>query len=690
MTATLTPSPIQQFFDDNGVPLVGGLLFTYAAGTLTKLQTYADSTGATEQTDPIVLNNRGEPEGTLGQSLGIWLLANTAYKFVLAPAGSSDPPTNPIWSLDQINSSSGATAAGQTTFATLAAAVAASIAAGTTTVSILGYYAAGDGGGGTYVSATAGAGPGKFQSADGAWWKLSGDVLSVNQFGAKNGDLSFDSAAAITAALQFGAGTITLNSGGYRSSTGQLVPAGVTFIGTDFLPGIPATGTLIQFDLSVAICVSVLDGNSNNTAAARGFAITRAAGAIPAGSVGLKVWGGYNIQVRDIYSIGHAICHQFLNTPNGGISCYAENIFSAIATDVHIEMNAWPELSIIGSRFGSNGTNDVACNGYVRITGGTGGADGPNTLKVTNCQFNQGAASPQYGIIFAAMSGSSGADYTFTNSYFENFSIAGITSDATVSSLARLKMAACGWNVVGGSGALPMFALNAATQVVQWNLVGNQFFCTDFTLTPTAQFIGVSIVGNFCNGTGHFVAPSGSTITLASNTWGGSGLIVAGAGGITIVGDVLTAGSLDTSAMTGPLLVQSSAISGARAWTPTVLIGGASTGITYATQAGTYEYLTGDTVRLNFSITLTSKGALTGAVAVGGLPVPANSAWGGSELGGIANYILTSLTGAPYVTAQTSSTVLLLGQSTSSGTGTVTNSNLSNTSALQGSIIIKV
>jgi len=98
----LTPSPIQRFVDANGNALVGGQLFTYAAGTTTKTDTYTDSTGSTPQTNPIILNARGEPQDTSGASVGIWLAENTPYKFVLAPATDTDPPTNPIWTLDNI------------------------------------------------------------------------------------------------------------------------------------------------------------------------------------------------------------------------------------------------------------------------------------------------------------------------------------------------------------------------------------------------------------------------------------------------------------------------------------------------------------------------------------------------------------------------------------------------------------
>jgi hypothetical protein len=90
----LSPLPIQKFFDNAGRPLNGGLLFTYVAGTTTKLATYQDQAG-TPNTNPIVLNFRGEAN--------VWLDQTLTYKFVLAPANDTDPPTNPIWSVDNVS-----------------------------------------------------------------------------------------------------------------------------------------------------------------------------------------------------------------------------------------------------------------------------------------------------------------------------------------------------------------------------------------------------------------------------------------------------------------------------------------------------------------------------------------------------------------------------------------------------------
>lgn len=94
MTTTLSPAPFQKFFDNNGNPLSNGLLFVYSAGTTTKATTWTDSTGGTPNSNPIVLDYRGE--------CNLWISPNVGYKYVLAPATDTDPPTNPIKTVDNI------------------------------------------------------------------------------------------------------------------------------------------------------------------------------------------------------------------------------------------------------------------------------------------------------------------------------------------------------------------------------------------------------------------------------------------------------------------------------------------------------------------------------------------------------------------------------------------------------------
>ena len=89
MTTTLSPLPILSFRDNNGNALVNGQLFTYQAGTQIAAATYTDSTGLTANTNPVILNARGEAQ--------VWLTPNVAYKYVL-----QDSFGNTIWTVDQI------------------------------------------------------------------------------------------------------------------------------------------------------------------------------------------------------------------------------------------------------------------------------------------------------------------------------------------------------------------------------------------------------------------------------------------------------------------------------------------------------------------------------------------------------------------------------------------------------------
>jgi len=93
MTVGLSPLPVLQF-NQGGIPLAGGLLFTYEAGSVTKLASYIDSTGITPNTNPIVLDANGQ--------CSVWLTENVGYKLVLAPATDTDPPTNPYWTEDNV------------------------------------------------------------------------------------------------------------------------------------------------------------------------------------------------------------------------------------------------------------------------------------------------------------------------------------------------------------------------------------------------------------------------------------------------------------------------------------------------------------------------------------------------------------------------------------------------------------
>jgi hypothetical protein len=114
MAVTLSPlgGAGWQFFDNSGVPLAGGLLYSYEAGTTTPAPTYTTSQGNVANTNPIVLDAAGRPPSE------IWL-ANQPYKLVLKTSTSVL-----LWTMDNIAGINAASAeqayqtatAGQTAF----------------------------------------------------------------------------------------------------------------------------------------------------------------------------------------------------------------------------------------------------------------------------------------------------------------------------------------------------------------------------------------------------------------------------------------------------------------------------------------------------------------------------------------------------------------------------------------------
>lgn len=75
MAKYLSPAPKFQAFDEDGVPLSGGKVYTYATGGNTPLATYTDSTGNTANANPVVLDSRGEAS--------IWFTPGVEYRITV-------------------------------------------------------------------------------------------------------------------------------------------------------------------------------------------------------------------------------------------------------------------------------------------------------------------------------------------------------------------------------------------------------------------------------------------------------------------------------------------------------------------------------------------------------------------------------------------------------------------------------
>lgn len=98
MTTVVTAlSPVfaagAQFFDDDGIPLAGGYLYTYSAGTTTPAVTYPGNPGTVGSGNPVPMIL--DAAGRLTQE--VWLVLGSSYKFVLKDANGVE-----VWTYDNI------------------------------------------------------------------------------------------------------------------------------------------------------------------------------------------------------------------------------------------------------------------------------------------------------------------------------------------------------------------------------------------------------------------------------------------------------------------------------------------------------------------------------------------------------------------------------------------------------------
>lgn len=227
-------------FNQGGVPLNGGKLFTYAAGTTTKQNTYTDETGATPNTNPIILDSNGQAS--------VWCDITLSYKFTLSPSTDTDPPTNAYWTVDNIggqlfNASVATQGAGMVGYGSSVTYPSNTVGSALNAVSSLSYcanlaalravtvgglaqvagaFSQGDGGGGTYWynssdTTSSDNGGSIIVATNGYRWYLTSQNLgSVRQFSAKGDGSTNDGPAvrnAVAATAKYFGGAIRVPYG---------------------------------------------------------------------------------------------------------------------------------------------------------------------------------------------------------------------------------------------------------------------------------------------------------------------------------------------------------------------------------------------------------------------------------------------------------------------------------------------
>ena len=210
MAAYLTPEPKLQFFSTAGVPLAGGKIYTYDAGTTTPLATFADSAGITNNPNPVILDSRGEAS--------IWL-GTQSYKFKL-----TTPDDVEIWTVDNIS------------LGPFPDSTASIVAAAVTAVGVV--YAASDG---SDLIGHKGTGAAATVTTVGA--KLR-QIVNIKDYGAV-GDGVADDTLAVQRAITNSTGIVYIPAGTFKI-TGVTLTAGKQLIGENRATSILKLGAALS------------------------------------------------------------------------------------------------------------------------------------------------------------------------------------------------------------------------------------------------------------------------------------------------------------------------------------------------------------------------------------------------------------------------------------------------------------
>lgn len=355
--ASLLPEGKQSFTGSDGLPLVGGKLYTYDAGTTTPRPTYSDAAGTTPNTNPVVMDARGE--ATI-----FWL---GSYKVVL-----KDASDNTIWSIDGVTTPQSSADLQNSTDMSKGVAlvggaprVVDSIAAlralpktGSTRVHLTGYYTAGDGGGGLYWydstdTSSADNGGTIIVAADGGRWKLSSVApLNVRQFGAKGDGVSNDTAAFQSA---------------FSTSRRVFAPSGVYLVDTLFIPN--GTGFRLEGEGEGK---TVLQARSSNTTVIQKVAATGVADGSYIGNFSVKAHAsGSTARAIECSGFRDSTFDSIEGLSNGTAGFYA--LFGVSASPYLCYKNTWirPRLSSAAGGwtkcidFHNNGTANALYNSNV-------------------------------------------------------------------------------------------------------------------------------------------------------------------------------------------------------------------------------------------------------------------------------------------------------------------------------------
>jgi|GEM_PF-2955465 len=321
-------------------------------------------------------------------------------------------------------------------------------------------------------------------------------------FGAK-GDKITDDALAIQNYLNFvrdnGGGIAIIPDGGYYTTATIVVPANVTLSGTSLGTTLTSSNVEIIGSLSLSPVIESNGGGGSAQTSLRNISVTRVAGTIPSGVIGVKVASTDYSSLVDVNIFRHAIPLSI----EGQLSCNCERVVIYGVTDAYAVIKDIPQVTFTNCSFGRNGGElGLVATDIIRISGAA------DTINFIRCQLNPTVTGVANAINFKDYHGGGNGIVHFDACHIENMTKI-IVSDSLTLSIPRFTMTGC---TVSNAVDNPFTSLHANTSIAEWNI-------SNCVITGTTTFTKGSIltlIGNRFSGAVHLAL---SVANVTGNTF---------------------------------------------------------------------------------------------------------------------------------------------------------------------------
>jgi hypothetical protein len=266
--------------------------------------------------------------------------------------------------------------------------------------------------------------------------KLREIMVSVKDYGAVGDGVTDDRAAIQNAIDNCPNGGIIYfppTSLGYRTSGTITVPPDRTLQGLTLSANENISSATIVGDLAVSPVLYLTPTTSIGSGLVN-IGVSRAAGLVPAGSVGIYIQDQRYTKLENVRVWRAALGFHI----DGSLGTTANRVITSQITEAHWLLQDAIQTRLTNSACGQDGSSDTACNEYMKIVGNT------DTLQVVNCQFNHGSVN--YALRWLRFENYTGVNgqFQFANCYVEMCNA--LFSQAASVAPVRIALLGCGLN----------------------------------------------------------------------------------------------------------------------------------------------------------------------------------------------------------------------------------------------------